>query len=312
MKKTLICLPDSKNSDYIGQLLAFGQFLENKSRPGCEFDLQNWPNPLWQLIAARMNEGFTRFLAARPVAGEVLMLQWYNSGIFIKTASQTIAFDVVALPRYYSWPDTEGLTDKIAAALDALFITHNHQDHFDIELVAACLKSGRDVFMHPGAAPNDLPVTPMPDGVTVLTGEISVRARHCCHVWRKNPGDVPLTAFEAVCDGKFRFLFCGDADYTGGFADIAPDVNVLFITWRNPGPAYEDGHPEQIGVTADAVKIVLNELRPTRVILQHYGELDHIYRGFSASYEMAALLIRDLPVHTSIHFWGDLISLTGE
>jgi hypothetical protein len=100
-------------------------------------------------------------------------------------------------------------------------------------------------------------------------------------------------------------LFCGDSDYTKGFPGIQPGLDLICITWRNPGPVFEDGHPLQTMNTNDAVMIMINELKPCNILLQHYGELDHIYRGFTASYDLAAHLINSLPVPTDILFWGE-------
>lgn len=163
--------------------------------------------------------------------------------------------------------------------------------------------------MHPDAAPSELKIVRVGDGATFQITDIAITSHYGCHVWRREMKEVALIYFEVSCCGSFRFVFCGDADYTAGFPNVAPDLDTLFITWRNPGPKFEDGHSEQIATTFDAVSIVVNELTPRRLILQHYGELDHVYKGFAASYEMAVDLIARLLVPTSIHFWGDQVNL---
>ena len=252
-----------------------------------------------------MLAGLQRFLASE--SAEIEMLQWYNSGVFIRAAGKIIACDILPIPRYYGWLEPPGLTMQIAEAIDALLITHDHQDHFDVELIAACRKLEKPVFMHPGAAPADSGVRPMPDGCCCNLDQISIVAHHACHVWRKSEAEVLLSAFEVDFAGRFRVVFCGDADYTKGLAGIRAQPDVLFITWRNPGPEYEDGHPEQTGATPDAVRLAISRFAPRRLILQHYGELDHVYHGFSASYEMALDLIERIDMPVTIHFWGDLV-----
>ncbi|NCB39134.1 MAG: MBL fold metallo-hydrolase [Erysipelotrichia bacterium] len=306
--ETLPELPDCRSSDFLPQLVDFGHFLENAVRPGCLFDLKQWPNLLWQKIEAAMLHGFETFLGTKVPVGEVLMLQWYNSGIFVKTAEKVLGFDIIPIPRYYGWPEPEGLTQRIATAVDALFVTHNHQDHYDYELVKACIGYKKPVLMHPEAAEVASGITMAESGLKIRLGEITVTSHHGCHVWRHQPNEVPLAYFEVGCGSYFRFVFCGDADYTKGFLGVESQPDVLFITWRNPGPEYEDGCSEQIATTSDAVNIAISELKPCRIILQHYAELDHVYRGFSASYEMAVELIDKLSLPTGIYFWGNIFN----
>jgi len=307
-QESLPVIPNAAAPDYYRQLVEFGRFVENECRPGCRYDLARWPNALWQKVQEQLLDGLRRFLDAG--GNGIRMLQWYNSGIIIRATGKTIAFDLVPVPRYYGWPEPDGLTARLADAIDALFITHNHQDHCDEELIKACNVAGKPVFMHPDAALSGVEVIKSADGATVSIGQIVCTARHSCHVWRKKPEEVPLTAFEVGFAADFRIVFCGDADYTRGLAGVRPGAAALFITWRNPGPQYEEGHPEQTGNTLDAIKLVIAQFAPQRLILQHYGELDHVYKGFSASYEMAIGLIEKVEVPTSVHFWGDIVDLS--
>jgi len=302
-------VPDAGSPDFYRQLVEFGRFVESECRPGCRYDFARWPNLLWQKVEAQMLAGLQQFL--RADADGITMLQWYNSGLFIKAAGKIVAFDIVPIPRYYGWLEPEGLTARIAEAIDALLITHAHQDHFDIELVHACQRLGKPVYMHPSAAPVKSGVCPVTDGCRYNLDRISFVAHHACHVWRKTAEEVPLTAFEVDFAGQFRVVFCGDADYTRGLANVATSPDALFITWRNPGPQYEDGYSEQTGTTLDAVRLAVARFAPRRLILEHYGELDHVYKGFSASYEMAINLIEKIEVPATVHFWGDMVKLQG-
>ena len=303
----LLTIPDARSPEFYRQLVEFGHFVENECRPGCRYDLARWPNLLWQKVEAQMLAGLQRFLHAD--ANGISMLQWYNSGVFIKAAGRIVACDLLPVPRYYGWPEPEGLTVKIAEAIDALLITHAHQDHFDSELVKACHRLGKPVYMHPAAAPVESCVCQVADGCRYNLASISFVAHHACHVWRKSAEEVPLAVFEIDFSGQFRLLFCGDADYTRGLENVAKSPDALFITWRNPGPQYEDGHSEQTGTTLDAVGLAVARFAPRRLIFEHYGELDHIYKGFSASYELAISLIKKIGMPASVHFWGDLVEL---
>ncbi len=302
-------LPDRGRADFIGQLVEFGRFLESNVRPACRFDLACWPNRLWDRLEMRMAAGLDLFLPAlKGKNSEVRMLQWYNSGIMLGYAGTVLAIDILPRLRYYGWPGHGDLTERIADAADALLVTHNHQDHCDRPLLEAMLSRKKPVIMHP-AAGEIAGITGVADGEIFVAGQMRVKAHHACHVWRDKPEDVPLASFEIECGDGFRLLFCGDADYSRGFPAVKRSPDLLFITWRNPGPEYEDGHPRQKAKTIDAVSRVLEELAPKRLVLEHYAELDHVYRGFSASYEMAADLIARLATPTDIFFWGDAVML---
>lgn len=305
-------LPDFRGESFLADLIGFGHFLENNCRLGCCYDFGGWPNPVWQLLEAKLLSGLSAFAAVEPADEEIVLLQWYNSGILIKTAGLCLGFDLLPVPRYYNWPDTHNFTDKLAKTIDALFVTHNHADHFDSALIEACARQNKPVFMHPAAIPSAAgKILPLPDLITAVIEGAEIVAHHGCHVWRNFPEEVATTAFEVRLKESFSFVFCGDLDYTKGLKHVCPEPDVLFITWRNPGPKFEDGHPEQVATTIDAVNIAFDKLRPRRIILEHYGELDHIYKGFSASFDLAARLIESLSVKTDILFWGDCLNLRG-
>ena len=128
-------IPDAGSFDFYRQLVEFGWFVENECRFGCRYDLVRWPNHFWQKVETQMLAGLQQFL--QNDSDGITMLQWYNSGILIKAAGKVLAFDLIPVPRYYGWPEPDGLTVRIAAAIEALFITHNHKDHYDKMMVKA-------------------------------------------------------------------------------------------------------------------------------------------------------------------------------
>jgi len=310
MSEILPVLPDFRNPDFLNELRTFGRFLENNIRPGCRFDLSIYPNALWQLIETKMLKGLNDFLSTEVSDDQVLMLQWYNSGVFIRCNGKIAGFDILPIPRFYGWPEPSGLTEKIAGMLDCLMVTHDHADHYDEKLVNACRQKGVPVLMHPLAAADSQSPVRMHDGEEVTLQGILIRAMHAKHVWRNHVSDVPLAMFEVEFPSAFRMVFCGDGDYTDGFNMCGKKPDLLFITWRNPGPEFEDGHPAQKYKTIDAVDMAIKEICPKRIILQHYAELDHVYKGFSASYDMAADLVHKLSVKTTVNFWGDVVKLS--
>jgi hypothetical protein len=300
-------IPDSRSENFHGQLIEFGRFLERECLPGGRHDLKNWPNAVWQKIIEGMLHGLNEFM--NYSSPEPLFLQWYNSGVFVKVAGKILAFDILPVPRFYNWPEPPDLTNKLAEIIDVLAITHAHADHFDEKLAARCSELGKSVLMPVGAIENFAGITCLGDRKVFDCGPLSLRAHRACHVWRDSPDDVAIAAFEVSAADNFRMVFCGDSDYTKDLPAITPQPDLMFITWRNPGPKYEDGHPAQQACTIDAVTLAITRFAPRQLVLEHYAELDHIYKGFSASYEIAIELIKNLQVPTSIHFWGDIFTL---
>lgn len=300
-------IPTYKSDSFHSSLIEFGHFLERSIRPGLKHDLKTYPNAFWQAIENRMYEGLNLFIATKAKPGQIIMLQWYNSGVFIKTSETIIGFDILAIPRYYAWPDNLSLTTKIAGMIDALFITHEHEDHFDKVLSAELLKQNKNVFIHSELAKGKM--TGVKDKECFYFRNLEIIPQFATHVWRTMQNEVLLTAYEVTTADGFTFIFSGDADYTKNFISQTKKVDLLFITWRNPNSSYEDGHPDQKGTTIDAINIAIENIKPSRIILEHYGELDHIYKGFEASFDLAVKLIDELPATTDIFFWGDVTRL---
>ncbi|MGM0601441.1 MAG: MBL fold metallo-hydrolase [Candidatus Rifleibacteriota bacterium] len=301
-------LPDSKQPDFFHRLLKFGSFLENYCRKGDIYDLENWPNPVWQKIEERLQQGLIRLENTIVKDHQLYMLQWYNSGIILKTSNSIIAFDLVPVPRYYGWPDTKNLTEQLAEKIDYLFLTHQHQDHFDKELIQALGQKGKPIFAHPQiAAQNASLITSTANNQTFTFPDFSVISREGYHVWRENIEDVALVYFELTTSDNYSLIFAGDADYTKVFHSGGNNPEVAFITWRNPNCKFENDHPQQIGKTIDAIKILIDKINPERIILEHYGELDHVYKGFTPSFDLAIHLIKNSPAKTDIFFPGEVI-----
>lgn len=86
-----------------------------------------------------------------------------------------------------------------------------HADHFDAELVGKCIALNRPVLMHDSAAlSSHLTVGRMGDQDEFLTSGSLIKTHHGCHVWRDQPNEVAVTAFEIEFDTSYRLVFCGD------------------------------------------------------------------------------------------------------
>lgn len=292
--------------------MKIGEFIENSTRAGTPFDLKIAPNPFWQAIEARLAKAIEA-IAAEPADAPPTAWQLYNDGVVLTADGLAIGLDIYPFPRRFGWPDSAGFTGRLAARLDVLFVTHRHPDHYDKALVRACLELGKPVVL-PAALAADWPdfktVIAADDGQQFKVAGLDVTARRGIHVWRASPDELPLVYYEVVCPGGFTFLFVGDLDYSKTLEKTAGrDIDLFFVPWRHPNEAHEPGHAAQTAVTFDAVQAALDKVRPRALLFEHLAELEHVYDGFPASYDIALDLKARVSVPSELLFWSERIAV---
>ena len=301
------------NEERAQLFLELGRYFEEAIRPGMPCDLALNPNPLWGAIYHRLKRALVAVDALALLPGEWMLWQMYNSGVILKSRDVVAGMDIVPVLRTYGWQDPEELTRYTAGLLDFLLITHHHPDHYDRALVRACLALGKPVCV-PEDIRKDWEADPnlyvFQDGTTITLCDLEITGRRGVHVWRETAEELPLIYYELTDCAGHTVLFAGDADYTRSFTCTpGQTVDALFLPWRNPNARFEEGRPEQTGVTEDALRMVIDRIHPQRIILEHYAELEHIYNGYPASYDLAARLKRFSPVHLEWMFWGERLGL---
>lgn len=292
--------------------LKIGNFIENSTRAGAPFDLKTFPNPFWQAVEARLAKAIEG-IAAEPADAPPTAWQLYNDGVVLTVDGLAIGLDVYPFPRRFGWPDSADLTGRLASRLDVLFVTHRHPDHYDKALVRACLERGKPVVL-PAPLAADWPdfktVLAADDGLQFNVVGLDVTARRGFHVWRATMDEVPLVYYEVVCPGGFTFLFVGDLDYSKTLEKTAGrDIDLFFLPWRHPNEAHEPGHAAQTATTFDAVQSALGKIRPRALLFEHLAELEHVYDGFPASYDIALDLKARVGVPSELLFWGERIAV---
>ncbi len=303
------------NDARTGCLRRLEEVLNANCGEGQPFDLYHVdPNPVWEAVVPQLQDAI-REAAATTVPPDTAMLwQLYNSGMLVKSGNSVLAFDVIAMPRFFGWNEPRELTEQIADVVDALFITHRHKDHCDLVLIQACLERGKPVFLPESIAATLSPspyLHPMSHGSRVNAAEAQVTGRLGFHVWREELNDPPLIYYEVTLPNGYAFIFAGDLDYTKKF-ERTPDkqIDLLIIPWRNPNQKFEEGHEEQEASTLDAVQIAQARIQPRALIHNHYGELDHIYRwATGASYGIALNLKQQCSTPSEVLFWGERLRL---
>ena len=294
--------------------LDIAAFFEKFTRPGGPFDLYNVnPNPVWEIIAPRLIHAIDEIGNADLSSDEVWAWQMYNDGVIVKAGEAILGLDVIPMPRFFGWEEPASLTESIAALLDVLVISHEHQDHYDKALVRACLNLGKPVIL-PKALARDWEAHPhlhlARHGWSYDVVDTGFLARQGFHVWRDTMEELPLIYYEIACRNGFSFIFGGDVDCTKAFEKTAGrNIDLLFLPWRNPNKLYEASHPDQIGTTLDGVKLGLARIEPAALLYQHYAELDHIYEGLPASYDIALDLKSKLGIGSELMFWGEKLKL---
>ena len=289
-------------------------FLESHIRPGQPFDLKAiHPNPLWMLLEDRLSTALSAWSKVTPGPGGVgCIRQWYSSGVIIDRAGVRLGFDVIPLLRAYDWPDRQDLTGRLADTLDALLITHRHLDHYDADLVRACLARGKPVYLPETVAcqwqPQEL-LHAVHDGDEWIVGDLQLSAHVGPHIWRDTVEELPVCIYSVVGADDQAVVYGGDADYTR-LPDLRLDVPVqlYFLPWRAPNAAYESGHELQTGTLRDAFDRLIQRIQPRAVLFQHCAELEHVHDGFPASFDLALDLKQASPVPAELLFWGETIA----
>lgn len=292
------------------------RFLEANVRPGQPFDLKLvTPNPLWFLFEDRLSQALEHWLTLpRPTVGALRVHQWYSSGVLVDDGNLRLGFDLVPLRRIFGWQDRYNLTGRLADALDALFVTHRHEDHYDQELVRACVERNIPVYMPETLAhtwkAHACIVPVVHDQEWDLPG-VHVHARTGVHVWRDDAESLPLCVYECAWPDHTAIVYGGDADYTQMPKPSAGlRIKAYFLPWRAPNARYEDGDDRQIGPLLEAVELGLQTICPEMMFYVHCAELEHMHDGFPASFNMALDLKQQVPIASELMFWGEYIDLS--
>jgi len=150
-----------------------------------------------------------------------------SAGFLLKTSNHIIAID----PSSLLFDDIDSL-DR----LDAIFITHNHGDHFDPDTtIAMQTKTGSLVIADPTSVsmlsdkiPEDKLIQ-IESNEQMTISEITVEAFEAEH-----PTDTPLV-YVIELDG-FRIFHGSDSGFVGGLENIESRVHVALVPVGDPSP----------------------------------------------------------------------------
>jgi len=96
-----------------------------------------------QWLNKKREEFFQRLASPRPTGDELQVMKVYSSGVVFRTKNKCIGMDIA----YNEAFGTTAGIDKLSDALDALYVTHAHGDHFDETLIRSMINKGKPVVM---------------------------------------------------------------------------------------------------------------------------------------------------------------------
>jgi len=150
-----------------------------------------------------------------------------SAGFLLKTSNHVIAID----PSSLLFDDIDSLD-----TLDAIFITHDHGDHFDPDTTIA-MQTKTDSFviadptsasMLSGKIPEDKLIT-IKSNEQMTISEITVDAYAADH-----PSPTPLV-YVIELDG-FRIFHGSDSGFVDGLENIEPRIHVAMVPAGDPSP----------------------------------------------------------------------------
>lgn len=182
-----------------------------------------------------------------PESGSAVIWLLYNMGYVVKTPSGCFGIDLC-----------HRHAELLAPYLDFLCVTHNHQDHYNKELIAAMQTAGKPVLSNYLAAG---PYT------STATADYTIGTfRIHTFITNHNNGstNIPVTVFQVTCGsdtGNFVVMHSGDSNFRPEQFNVTADIDV-YIPRYAPNELTENN--------------VIGQLfTPKYVLLSHILELTH-------------------------------------
>lgn len=212
---------------------------------------------------------------------EIWML--YNMGFVVKTPSGCFGIDI-----------DHRLAKNLEPYLDFLCITHNHGDHYNMELVEAMISNGKPVLSNFYEGSTDYLSTTATD---YRIGNFIIHTDISDHLRNPDLSDfVTLFRIEGSEDsGNFSILHCGDSGFNPShFKNVQGPVNTVILRW---GAKREN----------DILGTGEGQVVPDYAILSHLIELRH--KPYPHGQASISKTLEHLPnvenENTILPFWGE-------
>lgn len=235
-----------------------------------------------------------------PVQSGFRVWNLYNHGFIVKTPTTTFAFDLVE--GKYGWNDVE-LPPAILDQISALFISHEHGDHYDeTEKIPSYIKNHGGAVVYPKLATPKNSVTLLVDGYeTIQIKDLTVNTYTGEH-------NVPVLIYEVITAEGYKIVHTGDNQDSLYLPEL-DNIHVLLLNgWVN-----ESGNASAINL--DGMKNSLLWMKPDVMIPGHFEELGHHRFDRTGRYRYTEGLILQNDTtqksKTIVLTWGEKLDYTG-
>ncbi|HET9084482.1 MAG TPA: MBL fold metallo-hydrolase [Candidatus Limnocylindrales bacterium] len=162
--------------------------------------------------------------------------------------------------------------DLEVAPVDAVLVSHAHQDHLHLGSLRQLDRSTTLVVPRNTGrlvrAQGFEDVHEVDAGDELTIGSVRVRTVPAAHDGRRMPFGPAAPAVGYVLDGNERVYFAGDTDLFPEMADLAGDLDLAILPIGGWGPTLRSGH---LNPTTAAAALRL--LRPRTAVAVHWGTL---------------------------------------
>lgn len=167
--------------------------------------------------------------------------------------------------------------------IDAVLISHVHQDHLDLASLRR-LGTGTPIVVPRGAGRllarlGFTSVTEVVAGDRHAVGPVRVHATPAVHDAHRRWRGVRAPCLGYVVEGSNRLYFAGDTDVFPEMAEIGADLDLALLPVAGWGPSLGPGHLDPRGA-AEALKL----LRPRTAVPIHWGTLRPLHVRRTARY----------------------------
>lgn len=171
-----------------------------------------------QWLQQKRAEFFQFLRSPRPTGNELQIAKLYSSGCVFRTKDACVGIDLCYGEGLY---DGEG-KQELADMLDAVYVTHAHGDHYDIELLKMVLRRGKAVV---GPATMARHLTDV-EGDKILWSDshlepVRVAGVADTQAYMSGQGDEPCLLY-LIQIGDWRFIHLGDNSSHDNEAKIYP------------------------------------------------------------------------------------------
>lgn len=226
-----------------------------------------------------------------PVVSGANIWMIYNHGFVVKTPEVVFAFDLVSFPAVVSdWYPV--LPNDIVEQIDALFVTHEHPDHYAWNVVNRL--AWEDYVVVPSEMLRFGNIIPMGAGETATIAGLSVVAHDGLH-------STPVRIYEVTTPGGLRFVHTGD-NQTSETLPQLEDIDVLMLNaWVN-----ESG----LASAQEGMRNCIVKTQPRLTLPGHSWEFGHYPADRRPYAEPLEVMDMDLPGDMFVLAWGERYRLS--